>query len=256
MRHLFNRWGYITLRVKRSRSACVLSDYDGTLTPIAPRPELALLSDEMRDLLRRLADNPRYIVAVISGRPIEEVKALVDVQGIFYAGNHGLEIEGPNCRFRHPGAGEALPNMMRISAELKQKLQGLKGVIVEDKGLTASIHYRLAPPREILKVREILEEVAGHLDGIMVTQGKRVFEVRPNLDWNKGSAAKWIVESLAEDALPIYIGDDRTDEDAFTILKRGITVCVTSRPRRSNAKYYLKNVYEVQEFIRRLISIK
>jgi len=256
LRYLFDHWRNISSRVKRSKVTCILSDYDGTLTPIAPRPELAFLSEEMRETLRKLSVDPRYILAIVSGRPVKEVESRVGIEGIFYAGNHGLEIKGPSRDYRHPKAAEFTPQIERICSELRSMLEDVEGVIVEDKGLTASIHYRLTPPHKVSRLRSILERTVERFNGIKIFKGKKVFEVRPDLNWNKGMAAEWIVKSLTKDALPIYLGDDKTDEDAFVALERGITVCITPKPRRSHAKYYLESVRQVQEFFEKLLSIK
>ncbi len=137
----------------------LLSDYDGTLTPIASRPDEAILSPVVREKLNALAQKPTFSVGIISGRPLSEVKTLLGIEGIYYAGNHGLEIEGPSLNFINPVAKAAQTTIEDLTRHSSAKLGGIEGIIVENKGLSLSIHYRLVRKGEEKVVAEIFRHI-------------------------------------------------------------------------------------------------
>ena len=140
MQYLFDVWNKVSQRLKSAKHVLFLSDLDGTLTPIMDRPELATLAPETRKMLRALAKNKRYTVGIVSGRALTDLKRTVDVEGIIYAGNHGLEIEGFGSDFLEPIAEEMRPFFQILTQVLSATFRGNKGVFVEDKGLTLSVH--------------------------------------------------------------------------------------------------------------------
>jgi trehalose-phosphatase len=152
MQYLFDVWDKVAHRLKSAEHILILSDYDGTLTPIVDKPELAALPQETRKLLRKLAKHRHYTVGIISGRALVDLKNKVDLDGIIYAGNHGLEIEGFGSSFLEPIADEMRPFLKMLNQALSATLRGIKGVFVEDKGLTLSVHYRMVDRREEEKV--------------------------------------------------------------------------------------------------------
>ncbi len=232
-------------------------DYDGTLTPIVKKPTLAILSVPRRRSLKKASKNKRIKIAVVSGRKLSDLKQKVNIKGIYYAGNHGFEIEGPNIKVIHPKAKKIIPTLKKINSKLKSALKGIKGIIVEDKALTLSLHYRLAGKKDLRKIDRIFHSVTAPYKNIRITHGKKVYEVRPKVKWDKGQAVLWLIKKLAEKtkAVPIYIGDDVTDEDAFKALKRkGITLRV-GRSRTSCAQRFLRNVNSVYKFIESLQKI-
>jgi len=258
MEYLFDRWGEVQKAL--APGALLLFDYDGTLTPIVEKPEFAHLSEDMRDLLTRVSQN--YVLGIISGRPLKEVKKLVKLRGIYYSGNHGFEVEGPRVKLVKQEAEQARPILEKICDEPKGKLDRVEGAIVEDKGLTASVHYRLVAKKDLEKLKATFERAVKpyvDLGKIRITHGKKVFEIRPNVDWDKGKAALWLIEIIKppKGASLVYIGDDRTDEDAFLALKNknAITILVSNEIKRSNAKYFVKNIDEVKTFIEKLINL-
>jgi len=238
----------------------LLLDYDGTLVPIAERPELAILSPHTRELLNFLSR--RFKVAIISGRSLMEVKKLVGLKMVYYIGNHGLEINGPKIRIVKNEAKRAHPIISEVCRRLREKTVMIKGVIIEDKELTASVHYRLVAKDELKNLKKIFKEtVKPHVDSgkVRVVKGKKVFEIRPNIDWDKGKAVLWIIDTIDPERklMPIYIGDDQTDEDAFLALKnRGITILVSEKPKKSHAKFFLRNVGEVKIFLEKMAKTK
>lgn len=266
MKHLFRAWQEFSTEVEASSHVLLLTDYDGTLTPIVSRPEEALLPPRIKETLHALAQKPAYNVGIISGRSMEDLKEMAGIEGIYYAGNHGLEIEGPGLRYTSEPARAARSQMKGLADELAAALENVSGVIVEDKGLSLSVHYRLVSPEEEHTVAEVFRRLTRTpvTEGkIKVTSGKKVYEVRPPIDWHKGKAVEAIVREMKsafglERVLTIYQGDDTTDEDAFKVLHRprGWSIFVGKENPMSSAEYYLESVPEVGEFLKRLIGLK
>jgi trehalose-phosphatase len=229
-------------------------DYDGTLTPIVKKPRLAVLSRKYKAALREIARTPHILTAVISGRMLSDLKHKVSLPGIYYAGNHGFEIEGPRFKITHPRALAAKPLLRRIKHELLKRLKAVPGIIIEDKVLTLSLHYRLVKRQDLKRIKQVFQKIVRpylKTKRVRITRGKKVFEVRPNIAWDKGRAVLWFMEKLAKgkDLMPVYIGDDKTDEDAFRALKKkGITVRV-GRSNKTQAKYFVRNVNGVYRFL-------
>jgi trehalose 6-phosphate phosphatase len=266
VQHLFQVWGSFESDVRQASHTILLSDYDGTLTPIVGRPDEAILSPEMRDKLRALAQKPDFSVGIISGRSLSEVKSLVGVEEIYYAGNHGLEIEGPGLQLVNPAAKAAQAEIKKLAVQLSTRLGSIEGVIVEDKGLSLSVHYRLVREDEEKVVADIFHQTTAPRlsEGkIRVTSGKKVWEVRPPIDWHKGKAVETITKEIkaireGKQGLTIYLGDDITDEDAFRVLHRpqGWSILVGEENASSNADYFLNSTTEVGVFLSRLLELK
>jgi len=263
MTSLFRAWSRIRPLLEKNHLLICL-DYDGTLSPIAPIPQQATLPKKTRHLLRALAETPSVRLAIISGRALADVKAMVGIPAIVYSGNHGFEVEGPGIRFRPRIPSSYRRLLARLEKELKKQLEGMKGVIVENKRPVLAVHYRMSPSKNIPKIQKIFRKITGHSalkKYIRTIKGKMVLEVQPPLDWNKGKIILWLLakhKSAAWDknTLPVYVGDDITDEDAFGALKnKGITVFV-GRPRTSSAQYCLSGTDEVQTFLKRIVSLK
>jgi trehalose-phosphatase len=244
----------------------MLSDYDGTLTPIVSRPEEAILPPEVKDKLNALAGKPDFSVGIISGRSLSEIKSMVGIEEIYYAGNHGLEIDGPGLRFTNTVAEAARATMTDLAQQLSAKLANIKGVIVEDKGLSLSVHYRLVKEDEENIVAAIFQQTASpwvNNGEIRITSGKKVWEVRPPINWHKGKAVTSIRQQMGsifrtEQLLTLYLGDDTTDEDAFKVVHRpgGWSVFVGQENPASNADYFLNSTDEVTTFLTQLLELR
>jgi trehalose 6-phosphate phosphatase len=231
----------------------LLLDYDGTLAPIVDRPELAGMPQATRLALERLMSRPGVEVAVVSGRGLADVREKAAIPGIAYAGNHGMEIHGPGIDRVHPEAAAARPVLERAADELRVAIASIPGAFVEDKTLTLSVHFRLAPRERVPELHRIVRRVVEPLEGVHLTEGKQVIEVRPNVDWNKGRAVLFLLDQMRPPAgSPVlYFGDDRTDEDAFHALhdaSRGEGVLVADEvPEHTAASSYLHDPREVGE---------
>ena len=203
-------------RTARGRMLLAL-DFDGTLAPIVPRPEEATLLPAAGHALAALADRADTLVAIVSGRGLDDVRARVNEPRAFFAGNHGFEIEGPGVRHRIDAAERLRPEFLATTQRLRDELSEVEGAEIEDKGVTVSVHYRrVRDPRLAERVREASEREAER-SGLRVTHGKRVVELRPPVDWHKGRAVDFLIDALSGEQrlYPVFIGDDVTDEDAF-----------------------------------------
>jgi trehalose-phosphatase len=263
MRYLFNDWDCLKEDLKNSRVMLFL-DYDGTLAPIADTPDKAVISKEAKGLLHELSKNRGCKLAVISGRSLKDIKGIVGLKDIIYSGNHGLEIDGPKLKFKSIVPSGFKEVARKIKFDLLKRLTDIKGVILEDKGYTLSVHYRLVKKKDIHLVKTAFHEaIIYYLVGnkIKINTGKMVLELKPPIEWDKGRSVMWLLArqefaSRGDPVLPVYIGDDVTDEDAFSALrKKGLTV-FAGKPKKSKAKYYLKGHKDVLKFLRMVNDLK
>jgi trehalose-phosphatase len=232
----------------------VFIDYDGTLTPIVSRPEEAWLSESMRQTLRTLA--ARLPVAILTGRDLDDVRGRVHVDGIVYAGSHGFDIAGAGGLRRELGAA-FLPVLDTAEAELREALDDIAGAQLERKHFSVAAHYRNVNESDASGIAQAVDAVARKHRELRKINGKKVYELLPDIDWNKGRAVLWLLEALElerGEAFPIFIGDDRTDEDAFSALKeRGAGILVSEQPQVTAANYWLRNPEDVERFLQELI---
>ena len=196
-------------------------------------------------------------VAVLSGRDLDDIRQRVDIEGIVYAGSHGFDIAGPRG-LRKQVATEFLPIMDAAEKELKEKLAGIHGILLERKRFSVAAHYRQANENGVNKVTRALNEAVARHGELRTIAGKKLFELQPNIDWNKGRAVFWLLETLGleqPEVLPLYVGDDVTDEDAFRALRqRGVGIVVSELPRPTAARYALKSPAEVERFLRKIVA--
>jgi alpha,alpha-trehalase len=243
----------------RGKRAAVFLDYDGTLTPIVERPDLAVLAESMRRAVRELAR--LCTVAVVSGRDRRDVERLVGLDALVYAGSHGFDIAGPNgVEMQHEEGARHAPELGAAEGELRQRLGTVTGVLIEPKAFALAVHYRLVAPGDVARVRDAVLAVAARHPRLRITEGKMVYELRPRLAWDKGQAVLWLLDALhlgERDIVPLYLGDDVTDEDAFAVLEdRGIGILVGDPPPGgSRARYRLQDPDQVAVFLERLIAI-
>tara|TARA_B100000315_G_scaffold20479_1_gene18110 strand:+ start:1234 stop:2016 length:783 start_codon:yes stop_codon:yes gene_type:complete len=255
MPHLLNVWPSASQYLRDAHRVLLLFDYDGTLTPIVDRPSLALLPSETKDLLLRLSRQEKFFVGVISGRSLKDVTAMVGIDGLIYAGNHGLEIRGPGMDFIHPEASRLEGSVSQVYSHLQRGLAHLPGVSVENKGLSLSVHYRLAPDGAAPEVEAAVAAAAGPLEEsgqVKVTRGKKVVEVRPAVPWHKGKAISKLQATYSQASLPVFFGDDITDEDGFAAVQDsgGLAVFVGPERTPTRALYRVDSPREVAETLR------
>ncbi len=236
----------------QGKTPAVFLDYDGCLTHIVKDPDKAILTDGMRNTLQQLA--AECPVAVVSGRDRANVEQLVQLNNLYYAGSHGFDISGPNNMHTEPGgAAAAIPALDKAQADLNERLNKIDGALVERKRYAIAVHYRNVAEEQVSEVLEATQDVLSKYKELKPGPGKKIMELKPNLDWHKGKAVHWLLEELnlkKSDIIPLYIGDDLTDEDAFAALQgKGVSILVGEHDEETAADYRLESVEEVQEFL-------
>lgn len=229
-------------------------DYDGTLVPIASSPDAAQPSAELLSLLAPLAADPFFTVVVVSGRQLSDLCSLLPIPGISYIGTHGAELCTPDGAVRNLiPTGMLTMTMARLRRELDPLFAQVPGLVLENKRFALALHYRGARPEvEEWAIGQLVTAVQAHRKqgmALEVLHGKKVSEVRP-IGLTKGNALRTVLVGLPPRTLPIYIGDDQTDEDAFQLLDRhGLTILVADHPRLTAAHYLLNHPRDVLRFL-------
>ena len=251
-------------RIAAESHTLICCDYYGTLTTIRGRPQDAALESRVKRLLTRLRDHPRFSVAIVSGRSLSDLKQLVNVNGIWSVGNHGLEIDGPGLTFVHPDAARYRPVIRTLVAAFRRTAVSVPGVVIEDKRWTLSVHYRLTPPPLAALLLQRLQAIAEpyRRNGtVMIGSGKQVFEIRLPIPWHKGSATLWLRHHVgalrdAPRLFTIYFGDDLTDEDAFRAVQRsgGVGIHVGDGSRPTVARLHVPNVNAALRWLEQLVQ--
>ncbi|MFA5146836.1 MAG: trehalose-phosphatase [Candidatus Omnitrophota bacterium] len=263
MKYFFDEWDALKEMLKKDRIFLFL-DFDGTLTPIADTPGQAVLPKKTKELLKALSGNGQFRVAIVSGRALDDVREKVGLDGLIYVGNHGLEVYDSRLRSRWMMP----PRVKKMFAEIRDRLNETfaetEGVLIEDKEFTISLHYRLAHLEDAV-INGMFDKATSpyRAEGkIDIVAGKKVFEVLPAGVGRKGKAVVdiFLQEHPAANhmsAIPVYIGDDETDETAFeeTNDKKGITIRVGAG-NRTAASYYVNDTEEVVKLLGMILKIK
>jgi len=236
----------------------IFLDYDGTLTPIVDDPAEAVMAEDTRRVVEGLAAH--WTVSVISGRELDDVRSMVGIGDIVYAGSHGFDIAGPGDLYRDAQRGESfVPALDRAERELHKLLQDIPGARVERKRFAIAVHYRNVDRRHVGPLEQRVDQIVAKEPELRKSHGKKVLELRPNIDWDKGRALDFLLDTLFSDsgtALPLFIGDDVTDEDAFRIVwSKGVGVVVGNDERKTTAHYKLKDTEEVRTFLEGLLAL-
>lgn len=233
---------------RRQRRYLLGLDFDGTLAPIMPKPGMAKLPPENLRAVRRLVRLRRARVAIVSGRALDDIKRKIQVPGLIYVGNHGLEIQDIDGKvWVHPQALRQAKLMRRLAQAISKELKEFPGVFVEDKKLTLSVHYRRLP--RYLSPAPIHERLTTLLAGlghrVKLRLGKKVWEVRPALEWNKGYAVRRLLGKKVHLWTPCLVGDDNTDEEGFKSLGPDAVTVRVGYKKDSHARFRVKNQRQV-----------
>jgi trehalose 6-phosphate phosphatase len=241
-----------------ARRPAVFFDFDGTLSDIVNDPDAATLVPGAGEALQQLA--ARCPVAVLSGRDLADVTKRVGLPDIWYAGSHGFELTAPDgTHHQNDAAAAAIPVLEQAAAELRDQLGSIPGVMVEHKRFGVATHYRNAARDRVGEVAAAVR-AAGRRDTLRVTTGREVIELRPDIDWDKGKTLRWVIDHLQEAGsgpiVPIFLGDDITDEDAFDAVRDdGVPIVVRHNDdgdRATAALFALDSPARVSEFTDRL----
>jgi trehalose-phosphatase len=247
-----NNWDAFCLRMRGGHKIALFLDFDGTLIPIQKDHAQCFLSDRTKKQLSILRDSHCCYITIVSGRSLPDIRRRVGIRKIYYGGNHGLEISGQDMRYTNPEALKAKPVISSARRRLKREINGFEGTWLEDKTYTLSLHFRSVGSRHIPGAKKKFYDIAGEFlkkNLLTVIRGKKVLELVPDVAWNKGKAVSWILRRFENGCLPIYVGDDQTDETAFKYLhKKGITVRV-GKSKTTSAVYYIKGYWEVSRLL-------
>jgi trehalose 6-phosphate phosphatase len=242
----------------RGRPLAVFLDYDGTLTPIVDDPDEARLTPAMRATIEALATST--LVAVVSGRDLADVRTKVGIDGLAYAGSHGLDILRPDGS-RQQLATDHLHALDLAEQTLERRLPDVPGVRIERKRFAIAVHDRQVDDAVVRsRIAEVVERIAAEHPELRATGGKRIHELRPDIDWDKGRAIETLLVELdAEDRVPIYLGDDLTDEDGFRAVKGlgGVAVVVRGEDdeRSTTADAALDTTDDAGRFLDELLEL-
>ncbi|KAG6484113.1 probable trehalose-phosphate phosphatase 6 [Zingiber officinale] len=255
----------------KGKQMVMFLDYDGTLAPIVDDPDRAFMSEPMREAVRDVARH--FPTAIVSGRCRNKVFNFVRLKELYYAGSHGMDIKGPSKSTKHTKskgnpvlfqpASEFLPMMDEVYKALVEKTKFIQGSRVENNTFTLSVHYRCVEEKIWNSLSELVRSVLSDYPELRLTVGRKVLEIRPSIEWDKGKALEFLLESIGfvnyNNVFPVYIGDDRTDEDAFKVLcerGQGVGILVSKFAKETNASYSLQEPSEVNKFLRRLVAWK
>ena len=241
----------------------VMLDVDGTLAPIAPTPNQAKVPDETLRAIRALSKRPSVYVAIVSGRAAADARRLVDVDDVWFIGNHGFEVVSPSgALLVNERVTPYVERMTEAAGRLAPIGERVRGSFIEDKRFTLSVHYRMVDRSEVPRLRQAALSVAHEL-GLRTIDGKEIVELRPPLDVDKGTAVVSLAEQLGAldpDASALYAGDDRTDEDAFRALRRvsprAVTIRVGDGGAPTDAEFSLLSPHETRLLLEWLASTR
>jgi trehalose 6-phosphate phosphatase len=288
MKYLFDNIQTVNALLRTREKVILLTDFDGTLAPIQKHPDLAALSEEIRQILIKFSQHKAIFLGIITGRSLKQIKKLVNIPEILYVANHGIEIEGPGIHYVSKEAKKARYLLWHIYMRLFKSLKHIEGMHIEDKGFSISLHYRTVKKKgDVEYITSTLHAITKpFLDRklLSISTGKMVYEIRPPVKWNKASTIKWLLshyftEEFTEGAILIYLGDDKADIEVFESLNgKGLAIFVGNpanisvtghyhvagndnyrspfTPTTSVADYYVHSPEEVKTFLEHLYEQK
>lgn len=259
---VFQHLSQLQKKIIKSNQILLFLDYDGTLVCFQNRPEEVHTPEKVKKILTELTHMSKITVVIISGRTLQELKMLLPLPGLHYAAVHGLVIDLANGELRYWDKAKDVRSLLEnIQHQIKSNLKMQKGLVIEDKEISLAFHYRLIPEAETDNTIATIINIAKQLDktnSLNIIHGEKVIELRPK-GWHKGNAVEYLLSTLvsSKHVLPIYIGDDTTDEDAFKQLNdKGITIYVKNHEKKAtSASYYLSSHKEVISFLEAMVNV-
>jgi trehalose 6-phosphate phosphatase len=248
---LFDHLDTVRDRLAHASGLLLCTDFDGTLAPITDDPGDTEITAANEEALRTLADREGVAVAAVSGRAVEDVADRIGIEGIAYAGNHGLELARDGDTTVHPPAAARVEDIEAVLGELEDRLGEVDGCVFEDKGVTATIHYRQAASEDVPTIETAVDEALDEYgERLECSSGKEVFEIGPAIPWDKGQVVSLLAEDTPEEWIGAYLGDDTTDETAFRALgEDGISVFVGDETEETAAQYRVPDPEGVARFL-------
>lgn len=253
MKEFRTRGAAVRQRIERANALTLLLDFDGTLSPIVPRPEDAYLPARTRRILKKMSRS--LPVCIITGRPLRVIQKKMGIPGLYYGASHGLELSLGRTLVVRRIPRSVLCALADIRAGVRRLRVRYPRLINEPKPFAVTFHYHLLSKLDARLFEQDITDLFGKArkySSLRVFRDKKTVDIVPSLNWTKGDAARFILRRLAQKtgkrSLPIYIGDSGTDEDAFRALKKGITIRV-GNAQSSAAQYYFRNRREVDLFL-------
>jgi len=243
--HLFESWPQVERRLRGAKRWLLLLDFDGTLVPLIDNPDGVSLDASVRRILGGLTRRTAVSVYIMSGRRLADLRRKVRVSGIHLLGLHGWE----RRRAALPPSQKQILHTAKIW--LAQHLPIQPGILLEDKGFALAVHYRMAKPPAVRVAQKVLGAARDRFrPGLRLLKGKKIWELLPRAILGKGPATQSLLAELPADTLPIFVGDDTSDESAFAVLPHGLAVHVGGHTQ-TKAHFYVRNTGEVREFLER-----
>ncbi len=257
-KYIFDNLHEIKYRLQGKEKILLFLDYDGTLVSFKKKPDQVKTPEKIKNILKKISDKSCFKPVIITGRTLEEIKKLIDIDDFVYAAVHGLKIKYPDKQeFIWEKAEKNKPILKKIKKQTHEEFIDEEDVFIEDKKLTVAFHYRTLSEEKINDIVKKFVSIIKKYDKkneLNILHGSKVVEVRPR-GWDKGKAVETIIENFDnKNFLPVYLGDDTTDEDAFRFLKnKGLTVYVINNSEEdTDADYYLKNPDDVYGFLEKM----
>lgn len=254
MKYSLSMLGEIDALLRSARRTLIATDFDGTLCPLAPTPAEVHISVATLEILRSAAACRRLVLAVISGRALKDIKSRLPID-VFFGGNHGLEIAGGGAHFVHDGARQFRPCLSSACEVLAQAMRQWPAAWIEDKGLSATLHFRKVEQCHhnslLFTARHALVGLGRNLS---LRVGRCALEIRPKVQWDKGSALQYIREHAGPFDTCICLGDDRTDESMFRANQGQLNIRIGA-PADTAATHYLSDPSEVTVLLSHIVAM-
>ncbi len=245
-------WETFKKQISENHKIFLLLDYDGTIVPIKKHPHLAFLPEQTKKIISQISSHRNIKVAIVSGRSLNDIRKAVSIDNLLYVANHGYQIYYQNKTWTHPLTKRIRTIFKKLIPILSNALSFIKGISIEDKVLTLSVHYRNVRRKNLNGILKTIKNfIYPFQNFVNLTTGKKVVEVRPNIQWNKGYAVRKILKLMkaTKKSTIIYIGDDKTDEDAFKQLSENAFTIRVGKNKSSFARFYVNSTLDVLKLL-------